>query len=240
MTMGDSLNKGLFSTPPYACEDQIENLVPRVPQQSGQTTWMVHGYNQGAPRPAVPNPVWNSDTPIIQPNQAAIDENVPHICGRPMGLGQELECHWPGCTTRVCRTCMGRNVNDLWTLMEAVWLAVCDDCKAVEGRRPHVEYVRRRCHCTLNPPRLKYPGAQSPFCLSHTHVRWSQILPIARPEVRRRRQITFNAPLLTEKKKGYQSTKDANVRRAENQRRTNALLATGRPLGVEVLAARRG
>ncbi|QDS77838.1 hypothetical protein FKW77_006515 [Venturia effusa] len=235
-TMEDSLNRGLFSNPPYACEDQVENPVPAVSQQSGPDVWMGHGYNQGAPRPAVPNSIWDPDDPIIQPNQDAMENRIPNICGRPIGLGQELECHWPGCTTRVCRPCMNRNINDFWTLMESIWLAVCDDCKAFEGKRSRNEYVKRRCICVLNPPHFRHPGAQSQFCLAHTHARWHDVLVLARGEVWRRGQVTFNEPRLI-KKKGNGTAKAGAARRAENQRRKNEVLATGHPLGVEVLSS---
>lgn len=130
---------------------------------------------------------------------------------------------------------MDRNINDFWTLMEFARMAVCDDCKAFEGRRPHAEYVRRRCVCVTNPGHFKHPGAHSQFCLQHMYARWRQILRQASPEITRRRHIRFNAPRLIKKKKGYESTKAANTRRAENRRRTAAMVAAGQPLGVEVL-----
>lgn len=229
-----SLNRNLFSNNEYACQDQVERPVHRVPQSSGPTTWEGHGYHEGAPRPPLPNPIWIPDHPVIAPDIAAMNDALPDVCGRPIGLGQALECHWPGCSRRVCRNCMNRNINDFWTLMEAVWLAVCGDCKVFEGKRPHADYARRRCLCVLNPSHFKFPGAQSQFCLQHMYRRWDEILRAARPEINRRMQITFNEPRLI-KKKGFENARAANARRAENRRRTNEMVAAGLPLGVQVL-----
>lgn len=233
-TIDGSLSQNLFSNDDYACQDQVESPVPRVSQSSGPTTWEGHGYIEGDPRPPLPNPIWIPDHPIIAPNVDAMNDQLRHICGRPIGIGQALECHWPECSRRVCRNCMNRNINDFWALMESVWLAVCSDCKAFEGKRPHSDYVRRRCSCVLNPDHFKFPGAQSQFCLQHMYMRWDQIMRAARPEITRRRKLTYNEPRLI-KKKGYESTKAANARRAENRRRTNEIVAAGFPLGMEVL-----
>lgn len=91
--MGGVLNRGLFSTNEYACQDQLERPIPRVPQPSRSTTWMGQGYIEGAPRPPLPIPIWVSMHPDIQPNQAANNNALPNRCGRPVGIGQELECH---------------------------------------------------------------------------------------------------------------------------------------------------